>query len=442
MGIKNLNKFLRKTCPDIFVDKKLGAYAGKRFAIDINLYLYRFKSTFNDRWVGSFFTFLTTMMQHNIDMVCVYDSKAPVEKAERKGERRAKKDSATRRITEIEDAVKTFETSGEIPDVLQSLMSKYQAKAPSLEPEGVWRSKSMMSTLSLSSVHREISLLKRQTTSLTKDDLAMSKQILELVGVKYLHSHSEGETLCAWLCVHGHVDAVLSNDTDVMVYETPCFLSKFDVQRQTITEIRYDDILERLQLTPAQFTDYCIMSGTDYNVNIFRIGSEKSYKLLKDHGSIDAIGAETELDISVLNHERVRELFKVPEILPNVEPTLGTPDVHQLLELLVSKRVSAPRDQFRALFRHLQRIGVDDSLTEEEMDAYYVRIKAQRLTDRYGGWTIKTSPKRSPARKRNASGQSPKRSGDREVSGHVRLIGADAKRQAPRSPCGAVDIFQ
>jgi len=51
------------------------------------------------------------------------------------------------------------------------------------------------------------------------------------------------------------------------------------------------------------------MCGTDYNKNIYKIGPEKAYALIKQHGSIDEIAKNTTLDVSVLNHARSRELL-------------------------------------------------------------------------------------------------------------------------------------
>ena len=67
-------------------------------------------------------------------------------------------------------------------------------------------------------------------------------------------------------------------------------------------------------MNSQQFTDFCIMCGTDYNKNIHRIGGEKAYKLLKKYGTLDNIEMECkELDLSILNFKRVREIFSVPE---------------------------------------------------------------------------------------------------------------------------------
>ena len=54
-----------------------------------------------------------------------------------------------------------------------------------------------------------------------------------------------------------------------------------------------------------QKNNLCILCGTDYNKNIYKVGPKKAYDLLKKHESIDNFT----IDTSILNHIRVRELF-------------------------------------------------------------------------------------------------------------------------------------
>jgi len=65
-----------------------------------------------------------------------------------------------------------------------------------------------------------------------------------------------------------------------------------------------------MELTSDEFLDFCIMCGTDYNDNIPGVGPVKAYALIKEYGSIEHIGRQTSLDISILNHIKSRELFR------------------------------------------------------------------------------------------------------------------------------------
>ena len=44
MGIKNLNNLLRKKCPHVFVETHLSEYAFKKLAVDVSLFMCKFKA--------------------------------------------------------------------------------------------------------------------------------------------------------------------------------------------------------------------------------------------------------------------------------------------------------------------------------------------------------------------------------------------------------------
>jgi len=65
--------------------------------------------------------------------------------------------------------------------------------------------------------------------------------------------------------------------------------------------------------TYETFIEVCIMLGTDFNPNIKGVGLVKVWNLMKEHGSIDAIG-ESGVDIKCLNHKEVLLLFSKPRM--------------------------------------------------------------------------------------------------------------------------------
>ncbi len=75
----------------------------------------------------------------------------------------------------------------------------------------------------------------------------------------------------------------------------------------TFVQISKQNVLNVLGLSADTFTDFCIMCGTDYNKNIFRVGIETSFKLLTKHHFIENVP----LDTAILNHHRVRQLFTI-----------------------------------------------------------------------------------------------------------------------------------
>lgn len=229
------------------------------------------------------------------------------------------------RVNELEVALENYHLNGEVAKVLLDLSKARDLSTSLLLKQQV--------SINIPRVEDEVRKMKNQIVTLTQEDFRLSRELFDILGVPYMQAPSEAETHCAHLCVHGHASAVMSEDSDVLAYGTPAFLTKINTGQGVCEFIRYKDVLKELELTPAQFTDFCIMCGTDYNSNIFRIGPDKAYKLIKKHGSIEGV-EKAGYDISILNHHRVRELFSVPEELEVHIPYCGRPDFEKLDEFL------------------------------------------------------------------------------------------------------------
>ena len=131
----------------------------------------------------------------------------------------------------------------------------------------------------------------------------------------------EAETTCADMCKRGLVDAVLTDDTDVLAYGTPNFLPDFTAMDCNCTRIKYEKVLQELGLSSDSFLDLCIMCGNDYNDNVKGIGPVNALKIIKEYEDIESVSLSTGLETKVLNYKRTRELFtKYPQINPNVKP--------------------------------------------------------------------------------------------------------------------------
>ncbi len=305
MGIKNLHRFLKKYAETAYKEIPLSEYANRSIAIDINIYIYRYKSMYKNKWLNVFLTFILTLKKHNIQCIFIYDTKAPIEKNAKKEERKQRKRTAEKKLSDIYEDINTYSEKGVISDTLKTISEKRGAKVKKL----LHASDTTM--LDREAIQREIACLRNQIVNVSKYDIENSKQMLQLLGIPFFDSDTEAETLCASLCCLNQVDAVLSDDTDVLVYGTPIFLTKINIKQETCIQLQYMDILSLLNLTPLQFTDLCIMSGTDYNDNIYNIGTDKAYKMIVKSGSLDVIETERS-DTEILNFKRVREIFTVP----------------------------------------------------------------------------------------------------------------------------------
>ena len=355
MGIKSLNKFLKKNSEDAFVLTDLSKYYLKKIAIDISLYLYKYKTIYGENWISAFINLISCLRKNYIHCVFCYDTNSPPEKEKEKESRKIQKEKLRNKIFKLEEGIDLYYKTNEITEFLQEIHSK---KFP---PQKLELTKQIRNIpFNIKNIENEYNKVKRQDVSLTKEDIKLTKELFDILSVPYLDAEFEAETLCSQLCIEGYVEGVLSEDTDVLAYGSPLFLTKIDISKNTCVELNLSKILKNLELNYEEFRDLCIMCGTDYNSNIFKVGPEGSFKLIKKYSNIDNIGENTEYDISILNHKRVRELFKFNKKWDNKIFHCGEPDLPKLEKFILQNNCKINLLNVREAFSSKKVIFIDD----------------------------------------------------------------------------------
>ena len=98
MGIRYLNKFFREECKNSDSIKiiSMKQLCGKKIAVDISIYLYKFAS--DDTLIENIYLMLSIFRHYNIVPLFVFDGKPPAEK----------KELLTQRLDEKKKAEKEF----------------------------------------------------------------------------------------------------------------------------------------------------------------------------------------------------------------------------------------------------------------------------------------------------------------------------------------------
>jgi 5'-3' exonuclease len=331
MGIKNLNKFLREKCPEVFEPTHISLFGFKKVAIDISLYLYKFKAIAGERWLSAFLNLVASLRRNHIHCVFVFDGKSPPEKNEERAKRRRAREKLAKYIYELQEGVSQYHRTGAIPEILLKLWRRKRSSKRLLG-----KSKSVDIDWILDKVKQK----SYQLIDIKPEDFQVAKDLFSILSIPCITAPWEAEKMCAKLCTDGLVDAVLSEDTDVIAYGAQVFITKIDTYQDTAVVLNNDKIREALGLTYSQLLDLCIMCGTDYNPNIFRVGAHTAYKNLLKFKTIEEIGAKTSLDTSVLKHVRVRELFtNFDDYGLKSVPYCGTPNYKELLTFLLKYKV-------------------------------------------------------------------------------------------------------
>ena len=363
MGLKSgFNKFLRDTCPEVFEEIHLSEYGYKKVAIDISLYLHKYKAVCGDRWLVAFINLISSLRRNELHCVFIFDGKSPIEKEGEQNKRRENRDNMQTNLYDLEEAFEEYSKTGVINECLKNLYHK-RRRSPSANKRLLGKNNDDKEEIDMIWVENKIKQRKDQLYQVTPKDFEDAKELFEILKVPYFVAPWEAEKLCSKLCIDGKVCAVLSEDTDVIAYSAPVFLTKIDTGNDSCIRIEYDDVLSKLDLNQQQFLDFCILCGTDYNTNIPRVGSKTAYKRIVEHGGIEQIGEETVLDTSILNYHRVRELFtEFDENEYNIEkiPFCGSPDFEKLQEFIVEHDIHINIDKLRKDFTHNIIIFEDD----------------------------------------------------------------------------------
>jgi flap endonuclease-1 len=369
MGIKGLHKILEKYAPGCYTPKHLSEYSFKKVAIDISLYLYKYKAIAGDRWVESFIALVNSLRKWDVHCIFIYDGQAPIEKLEEQKRRRDSREKQSDKIKELEKQIHDYETNGIIGNLIEELC---QQKVSSLFRQQV------VKNYDINLAKQKLESMKSMLISITSEDIQLTKDLFDIMQIPYYTAPAEAENFSSHLCIYEKVDAVLSEDTDVIAYRTPTFLTKIDTLNDCIVEISYEKILEETEMTKETFTDLCIMLECDYNANIYLIGPEKSYQLLKQYKNIESVleylktlknkdGSPKYTDdmFLPLKYQRCRELFTTNP-LDFYAPYCGVPDFNQVKEFFFKHNIRYNVDKLK---KNLTReIVLEDVYNFEEKE--------------------------------------------------------------------------
>ena len=282
MGIKNLNNLIEEfTNFDPNNKKDLQDFSGKTFAIDANLFIYKFLYA-NGNHINGLFFMINKLSKFNIKPIFVFDGCAPEEKKNTINNRKKVKKKIITQVINLKINL-NIETNPQKKNVLQ----------------------------------KKILNLEKRLVYVDKNVLLSSKKLLDLMNIVHLQAETEAEHLCSNLSRIGKVDGVISDDTDSIACGSKIVLRNFTNKYDFISYYNLDEILYDLDLKYDEFLDLCILLGTDYNKKIRNISFKRAYELIREYRSLNNIQKNTNYNI-VYNYEKIRQLFKSSALPPDI----------------------------------------------------------------------------------------------------------------------------
>ena len=234
MGIKYLNKYLQSNCKKSIRQISLHELRDKKIVIDTSIYLYRFLG--ENALLENFYLMISIFREYNIIPLFIFDGKPPKEKFELLKKRKIDKKNAEMKYNELECKIK---------DSVDDM-------DPVEEKE----------------IKDSMEILKKDFIRLHHTDIENVKSLFQAYGVSYIEAPGEADKLCAKMVCKNKAYACLSEDMDLFVYGCSRVLRYMSLLKKTVVMYNMKDILNELNLSMEDFRSICIVSGTDYTIEI------------------------------------------------------------------------------------------------------------------------------------------------------------------------------
>jgi len=253
MGIRYLNHYLKKECKQAIQPIHLKSLSGKKVAVDISIYLYKFMENGEESLIENLFTMLNLFRYYQIIPLFVFDGESPAEK----------KALLEKRREEKKQAEKAYLLLKETSDMDTSSFDTKEKRE----------------------MQKEMDQLKKKFVVVNRKQIEMVKQLFDSYGVTYIVSQKEADEMCAYLVLKGDAWACLSEDMDMFVYGVPRVLRYLSLVHHQVVLYDLPQILNCLKMTQKELREICVLSGTDYSESTSSfdfytiLGWFKDYKL-------------------------------------------------------------------------------------------------------------------------------------------------------------------
>ncbi|WVR03765.1 hypothetical protein IAU60_000760 [Kwoniella sp. DSM 27419] len=158
------------------------------------------------------------------------------------------------------------------------------------------------------------------------------KELCRAMGVPVLEAKIpyEAEGLASALAKSGLVDYVGSEDSDVLAYEGP-FLRHLSPATSPLAYIDGEALRTAIDLSETEYLDFLILLGTDASPRIPKIGPINALKLIRKHGSIEAIlDDEPGVAERIVNREGFMEMINnARRVFTQLPPVVGVAKLEQ-----------------------------------------------------------------------------------------------------------------
>lgn len=297
MGIKNLLKFLNNF-PELIVDQNVNDLSGKKIAIDISILLYQV-------------------------VISVRNSGADL--TNKKGEITSHLLGIFNKTCKLlsKKIIPVYVFDGKPPEIKRKVLNMRKNI----------RMKAYEKMLLATTLEEKIKYFKRSVT-ITKKQLDDCRLLLTFMGVPFIDAPEEADSQCAWLAKNGLVDAVLTEDMDILTFGSPCIIRNLTSFKNSPLQINLNMIKEKFDWSHENFVHFCILLGCDYCDGLNDINYMTIFNTFQKTKDIDKT---LESFNRKVNYKIALSYFNKPLIDDSVkELKLKKPNIDLLNNLLVN----------------------------------------------------------------------------------------------------------
>jgi len=319
MGIRALNKFLQAKCKSSIKSIPLSELSGKKIAVDISIYLYKYIS--ENALLENLYLMISIFRTNNIIPIFIFDGKPPSEKNDTIASRKKNKTDAREEYYRLKLLIESMKMRTDTDTDTDAVHDEVVDTTENVEKQKQNEINNMSHTMEQ---------LKKKFISIKYDDIQNVKTLLQAYGMTYFEAPGEADILCAKLVTNNLVYACLSEDTDMFVYGCGRVLRYLSLTLSNVVIYDLSHILKTLNVNMDVFKQICILYGCDYshellienNMNIFH--AFQLFKKYRDGVTGTGTGTEsTDADASdfyewIVN-EKIHSMQYIDEVNKNIK---------------------------------------------------------------------------------------------------------------------------
>ncbi|ANQ06432.1 DNA repair endonuclease [Plasmodium coatneyi] len=128
---------------------------------------------------------------------------------------------------------------------------------------------------------KEYRKLKKNNIEINEEMNEDVKILLNMFGIPYVQSPCEAEAQCSYLNCKNYCDAIISDDSDVLVFSGKTVIKNFFNRKKTVEVYERKLIEDKLGLYQDELINLSLLCGCDYTIGVHGVGIVNALEIIK-----------------------------------------------------------------------------------------------------------------------------------------------------------------